>query len=59
MTNNAKKIVHGNLKYGERKLYDIKKRDLQEIDRRIAEKLAENERIRRICMSMAGSTFLR
>ena len=59
MTNNAKKIVRGNLTPGGRNLYDIKRRDLQEIDRRIAEKLAENERIRRVCMSMANTTFLK
>ena len=59
MTDNSKKIVARNLVSGGRKLYDIKKRDLLAMDRRIAEELAKNEQIRRECMAVAATTFLK
>ncbi len=39
-------------------LYNIEKKDLQKIDRDIAKKLTENERVRQDCLQLAGATYI-
>jgi hypothetical protein len=59
MTDNSKAIVFQHLRVNENPVYHITKLDLQETDRRIAEKLAKNEEVRQKCMIAAKTTFLK
>ena len=53
----AKYIARRNLQKDPRKLFRIKKRDIREMDQRIAKKMQENAIVRDICLQQAKDSY--